>query len=81
MHGQDGGGERAERLDGLGHRVRYVVQLQVEEDGQADMRHLAHAGRTMRTEEFQAQLQPADMMADLLRQRLCASEIGVSMAT
>src|SRR5690606_31909978 len=46
-----------------------VVQLEVEEDRQPDLRDLVDAVVAVRAEEFEAQLQAADMRGNLARER------------
>src|SRR3546814_653565 len=72
---QHRGFERAQRLDRLGDGIGNVVEFEVEEDRQADLRHLMHAVMAVGAKEFETQLQPADMMPDLLRQRLGGVEV------
>lgn len=80
VDGQDRGFERTQRLDRLGNGVRDVMQLEVEEDRQAELRHFVHPVMAVGAEEFEAELQPADMVAHPLRQRQRGIEVGVSMA-
>src|SRR3546814_4178549 len=70
VDGEDRGFERAQRLNRLGDGVRNVVELEVEEDRQAELRHLMDAVMAVGAEEFEPELEPADVMAHLLRQRL-----------
>ena len=82
VDGHHRGRERGERLDRLGDGVGDVVELQIEEDRQAERRDLAHAVGPVGGEEFEAQLDPADVARERLRQRLVrASRSGVSIAT
>src|SRR5688572_29003010 len=65
-----------QRLDRLADRIGDVVELEVEEDRQAELGHLAHTVAAVGGEEFETELEPADMVADLCRDRLRALEIG-----
>ena len=47
VDGEDRRLERAQRLDRLGDGVGDVVELEIEEDRQAELGHLAHAGRAV----------------------------------
>ena len=76
MHGDDGGLQHMDGLHRGGHGVGNVVQLQVEKDRQADLGDLVHTVGAMRAEEFQPQLQPADMRLHLAGQRLGSVEAG-----
>ena len=60
VHVDDGGRERHDRADRARHRVRDVVELEVEEDGaSADaLGDRLHAGRAVRPKELEAQLDP-----------------------
>ena len=58
-------GERAEGLDGLGDGVGDVVQLQVEEDVEAQVGDLAHVVRPVGGEHLEAELHPAEIAAQL----------------
>src|SRR3546814_16327608 len=51
-------------LDCLGDRIGNVVQLQVKKDRQIELRHLHHAVMTVGAEEFETELQAADMIFD-----------------
>ena len=76
VDGEDRGFKRPQRLDCLGDGVGNVVQLQVEEDRQAKLRHLVHAVLPMGAEEFQAELDAADMGAGAGSDRFGAGEVG-----
>ena len=52
------------RLDGPGHRVRNVMQLEIEEDIEAHASHLAHAVRSAGGEHLQTDLRPIDTAAE-----------------
>ena len=39
------------------------MELEVEEDGKAEQRHALHARRPLRRKEFEAELEPAGMIA------------------
>ena len=49
-------------------RVGNVVEFEVEEDRQPDLGQFVHAVVAVRAEEFQTQLDPADMALDLFGQ-------------
>src|SRR3546814_14948990 len=51
-------------LDCLGDRIGNVVQLQVKKDRQIELRHLHHAVMAVGAEEFETELQAADMIFD-----------------
>ena len=70
------GCERVERLHRLGDGVGDVVELEVEEDRQAERGHLADAVGAVGREEFEAELDPADMGPDLGGNGFGAVEIG-----
>lgn len=76
VDGEDRGFERPQRLDRLGDGIGDVVQFQVEEDRQAELRHLVHAVLPMGAEEFEAELDATDMGAGACGYRLGAGEIG-----
>jgi hypothetical protein len=48
----------------LGDRVGDVVELEVQEDRQAELRHLVDAVEAVGAVEFEAKLNAADMVAD-----------------
>ena len=75
MNGEDRRLQPAKRLDGLCHRVRDVVQLQVKEDGKPDLAHVPHPLRAVRHEEFKAELQAAHMVPDARGHCLCTLQI------
>ncbi len=58
--------------DGIGD----IVHFQVEEDRQSDPRDFVDAVMAMRAEEFEPELEPADMSLDQLRQRGGGIELG-----
>src|SRR3546814_3693518 len=64
MDGENRRFERTKRLDRLADGVGDIVELEIEEDRQADLVHLVDARAPVRHEEFEAQLDPADMVAD-----------------
>ena len=70
VDGNDRGFQQVDRLHRAGDRVGNIVELEVEENGQAQLRDVMHPVRSMRAEEFQPELQPADMVLHLFRQRL-----------
>jgi hypothetical protein len=77
--GVDGDDRRLKHVDRLhraGHGVGNIVQLEIEEDRQADLGDLVHAVVAMGAEEFEAKLEPADMALDLLRERHGGIETG-----
>ena len=76
MHGQDRRLQRAQRADRLRDGVGNVVELQVEEDRQPQRRHLAHAVLAILHEEFEAELEAADMGLDLCGNGFGAVGIG-----
>src|SRR3546814_9630795 len=51
-------------MDRLGDRIGNVVQLQVKKDRQIELRHLHHAVMAVGAEEFETELQAADMIFD-----------------
>ncbi len=55
------GGERPRRA---GDGVADVVQFDVKEDRQSDLRDSGHAARPVGHEEFEAKLDPADVRPD-----------------
>ena len=59
VDGQDRRLQRRQRLDRLGDGVGDVVQLQVEEDRQAELAELGDARGAVGGEEFEAELEPA----------------------
>src|SRR3546814_16141769 len=61
MDGENRRFERTQRLDRLADGVGDIVELEIEEDRQADLVHLVDARAPVRHEEFEAQLDPADM--------------------
>src|SRR5690606_27664299 len=61
--------EHVNRLHRAGHRIGNVVQLEVEEDRQADVRDLVHTMVAVRAEELEPELEAADMRLDLFGQR------------
>ena len=63
------GFERPQRLDCLGDGVRNVVELEVEKNRQAELRHFMHTMMPVGAEEFETELEPADMTPHLLGQR------------
>ena len=68
--GVDGDDRRLEHVDRLhrpGDGVGDVVQLEVEEDRQADVGDLVHAVVAVRAEELEPELEPADVRLDLAR--------------
>jgi 2-polyprenyl-6-methoxyphenol hydroxylase-like FAD-dependent oxidoreductase len=64
-----------DRLHRGGDRVGDVVELQIEEDRQAEMRDLVHPVAAMRAEELEPEFHPADMRLDLAHQRLGRLEL------
>src|SRR5690606_27479299 len=60
--------EDVDRLHRPGDRVRNVVQLEIQEDRQADMRNLMHPGMAVRAKELEPELEPAQVSLDLLGQ-------------
>ncbi len=59
-----------DRLHRGGDGIGDVVQLEVEEDRQPDMGEFVHTVMAVGAEEFEPELQAADVRLDLLRQRL-----------
>ena len=76
MNREDRGLDGAERLHRLGDRVRNIVQLQVQKDRQAKLCHVAHALLAVGAEEFEAQLQAADVRARPRGDRFGAGDVG-----
>ena len=64
------------RAHRAGDRVGDVVELEIEEDRQAEMRDFVHPVRAVRAEEFEAELQSADMALHLLGKGECSIEAG-----
>lgn len=56
---QELGAEGGDGADGTGDRVRDVVELEVEEDGEAAAAQFGDDGRTLGAEELEANLEPA----------------------
>ena len=65
-----------DRLHRGGDRVGNVVQLQVEKDRQAQLGQFMHAVVAVGAEEFQPQLQPADMVLHLAGNGLGSLQTG-----
>jgi hypothetical protein len=76
MDRHDAGLQHMDRLHRARHRVGNIVQLQVEENRQADLGQLMHAVMAMGAEELQPQLDPADMGLHLARQGFGGIEAG-----
>src|SRR3546814_13310691 len=64
MDGENRRFERTQRLDRLADGVGDIVELEIEEDRQDDLVHLVDARAPVRHEEFEAQLESDDMVAD-----------------
>eukprot|EP01136_Pigoraptor_vietnamica_P027896 Opistho-1_new@84769 len=76
VDGDDRGFERTQRLHRLADSIGNVVELEIQKDRQADIGHLVNALSAVRHEEFKAQLDPADMVADALGDGLGALQVG-----
>ena len=63
-----------------GHRIRDVVQLEVEEDRQPERRHRLDAARALRGEELEPELDAADMRRQRRASARVPSRSGRSMA-
>ena len=72
----DGGFQHVDGLHGGGHGVGNVMQLQVKEDRQAHLGQFMHAVVAMGAEEFQPQLQPADVAFHLAGKGFGGFETG-----
>ena len=68
--------ERQHGANAAGDRVRDVVQLQIGEDRQADFGDGAHALRSVGVEEFEPDLQAADIGLDGARPRQSFGDVG-----
>ena len=75
MNGDDRRFEHVDRLHRAGDGVGDVMELQVEEDRQADMGDLVHAVMAVRAEELEPELEPADMRLDLFGKGLGGFEL------
>ena len=69
MDGDEGRLQHRRGTDAAGDRVGNVVQLQVQEQGQPQRGDPANAAGSVGIEEFQPELQAADMGGDLCRDR------------
>ena len=66
--GVDGDDRRLQHMDRLhrgSHGVGNIVELEIKEDWQSDLRNLVNPVVAMGIEELEPQLQPADMVLDL----------------
>ena len=63
MDGEDRRFERPQCLDRLSDRVRDVVELEIEEDRQAELRHFPDAVAAVGGEELESELEAADVVA------------------
>ena len=76
VDGQDRRLERRQRLHRLGDRIGDVVELQIEEDRQAELAELGDPRRAVGGEEFQPELEPAGDASDGSRDVAGPGQIG-----